>query len=161
MTTYFELPLWIDFDDILNRAAYFKDDLNQFDNDMQDSILQWVHDELFLSSDSSVNIKFKNNTFGGSPGSSMFSANSWDTAKLTTIVRQLQINAGAWAAAFTIDNPAGTGSLSGVSIDAFSVSNTMAKNNATAKDLANANQYGTQMQMLLNQRFNSRFMVGI
>jgi hypothetical protein len=161
MTTYFELPLWIDWDDILNRAAYFKNSLNQFDSDMQDGILMWVHDELFLSSDSSVDIKFKDNSLSGSPGSSMFSANSWDTAKLTTIVRQLQVNAGAWAAAFTIDNPAGTGSLSGVSIDAFSVSNTMAKNNATAKDLSNANQYGTKMQQLLDQRFNTRFLVGI
>ena len=161
MATYFELDLWIDFDDILNRAAYFKNSLNQFDPDMQDAILQWVHDELFLSSDISVNIKFKDDSLGGSPGSSMFSANSWDTAKLTTIVRQLQVNAGAWAAAFTIDNPAGTGSLSGVSIDAFSVSNTMAKNNATADDLANANQYGTKMQEILNQRFNTRLFVGI
>ena len=161
MTTYFELPLWINWDDILNRAAYFKNSLNQFDSDVQDAILQWVHDELYLSGDSSVNIKFKDGSFGGSPGSSMFSANGWNTAKLTTIVRQLQVNAGAWAASFTIDNPAGTGSLSGVSIDAFSVSNTMAKNNATADDLANANQYGTKMQELLNQRFNSRFMVGI
>lgn len=159
MTTYFELPLWIDWNDVLNRAAYFKNDLNQFDQSLQDAILQWVHDLLFLSSDSGVTIKFKDSTTGGSPGSSQYT--EWDLTTRTVAVRQLQTNAGAWAAAFTIDNPAGTGSLSGVSIDAFSISNTMAKNNATAQDLQNANQYGTMMQYWWNQRPQSRFMVGI
>ncbi len=159
MATYFELPLWIDFDDIMNRAAYFKDDIAQFDSDIQDSILQWVHDQLFLSADSGVPIKFKTGPNGGSPGSSQFSGLGWDLATRTAAIRQLQVNAGAWAAAFTIDNPAGTGSLSGVSIDAFSVSNTMAKNNATADDLANANQYGSQMMYWWNQRPQIKFMV--
>ena len=161
MTTYFSLPLWIDWDDVLNRAAYFKNDLNTFDSDTQDAILQWVHDQLFLSPDSGSTITFKNLSVGGSPGSSQFTGLNWDLAERSAAVRQLQINAGAWAAAFTIDNPTGTGSLSGVSIDAFSVTNTMAKNNATAKDLANANQYGTQMMYWWNQRPQTRFMVGI
>ena len=159
MTTYYELPLWIDFDDVVNRAAYFKSDISQFDQDIQDAILQWVHDQLFLSADSGAPITFKDASTGGSPGSSQFP--QWSGGELTVAVRQLQTNEGAWAAAFTIDNPAGTGSLSGVSIDAFSISNTMAKNNATAKDLSNANQYGTQMQYWWNQRYASRFMVGI
>ncbi len=109
----------------MNRAAYFKNDLVTFDSDMQDAILQWVHDKLFMSADSSVNVKFKDTTFGGSPGSSQYSKNNWDVHETTVAVRQLQVNTGAWAAAFTIDNPAGTGSLSGVSIDSFSISNTM------------------------------------
>jgi hypothetical protein len=150
MTTYFDLPLWIDWDDIMNRAAYFKDDLNQFDSDMQDAILMWVHDQLYLEADKGVPIKFKDNSMGGSPGSSQF--------KLA-LLRQLQIALGAWAAAFTIDNPAGTGSLSGVSIDAFSTSNTMSKNNSTFDDLNNANQYGTQAYQIWSQRFATRFMV--
>jgi len=151
MTTYFELPLWIDFDDIINRAAYFKDDLEQFDADIQDSILQWVHDQLYLPADAGVSIKFKDDTLGGSPGSSQF-----PLAQL----RQLQIALGAWGAAFTVDNPAGTGSLSSVSIDAFSTGNTMSKNNSTADDLNNANQYGTQAYQIWSQRPQTRFMVG-
>ena len=159
MTTYFELPLWIDWNDILNRAAYFKNSLNQFDSDMQDAILQWVHDELYLSADSSVNIKFKDNIFGGSPGSSQFSRNNWDTPTITAAVRQCQVNLGAWGAAATIDNPAGTGSLSSVSIDAFSTSNTMAKNNATADDLINFNQYGSAFMRFWNQRFGVHILI--
>lgn len=151
MTTYFELDLWIDWDDIMNRAAYFKDDLLLFDADMQDAILQWVHDYLFLEADRNVSIKFKDTTTGGSPGSSQFSRAA-STAERTTWIRQLQVALGAWAAAATIDNPAGTGSLSGVSIDAFSASNTMAKNNATAQDLLNFNQYGSQAYAILSQR---------
>jgi hypothetical protein len=160
MTTYFELPLWIDFNDIMNRAAYFKTSLARFDQDIQDAILQWVHDELYLSADSSVNIKFKDGSFGGSPGSSQFSRNNWDTNTITATVRGLQINLGAWAAAATIDNPAGTGSLSGVSIDAFSVSNTMAKNNATAEDIINFNQYGSAAMRFWNQRFGNHILIG-
>jgi hypothetical protein len=150
MTTYFDLPLWIDFDDIMNRAAYFKDDLSKFDSDIQDAILQWVHDQLYLPADAGVPIVFKDNSTGGSPGSSQFPL---------ALLRQLQISLGAWAAAFTIDNPAGTGSLSGVSIDAFSVSNTMAKNNATAEDLINANQYGSQAYAIWSQRPQTRIFI--
>ncbi len=150
MTTYFELPLWIDWSDIVNRANYFEDELNAMDPDVQDSILQWVHDQLYLQADNGVSITFKDNTTGGSPGSSQFDL---------TQLRQIQIALGAWGAAFTIDNPAGTGSLSGVSIDAFSISNTMAKNNSTAEDLNNANQYGTQAFQIWSQRFTSRMMI--
>ncbi len=150
MTTYFELPLWIDWSDIVNRANYFEDELNAMDPDVQDAILQWVHDQLYLPADSGVSITFKDSTTGGSPGSSQFDL---------TQLRQLQIALGAWGAAFTIDNPAGTGSLSGVSIDAFSISNTMAKNNSTAEDLNNANQYGTQAFQIWSQRFTSRMMI--
>ncbi len=157
MTTYFELPLWIDWDDIMNRAAYFKDDLDLFDAAMQDAILQWVHDKLFLEADRSTPIKFKNDSTGGSPGSSQFPRSS--VAERTTWIRQLQVATGAWAAAATIDNPAGTGSLSGVSIDAFSVSNTMAKNNATAADLMNFNQYGSQAYDIWSQRAESIMMI--
>lgn len=151
MTTYFELDLWIDWDDIVNRAAYFKDDLSKFDSDIQDAILQWVHDNLFLETDRSTPIKFKDDSTGGSPGSSQFPESA--IAERTTFIRQLQVATGAWAAAATIDNPAGTGSLSGVSIDSFSTSNTMAKNNATAEDLMNFNQYGSQAFAIWNQRF--------
>lgn len=151
MSTYFDLPLWIDFSDIINRAAYFKNDLSQFDSDIQDSILQWVHDQLYLEADITTSITFKDGSTGGSPGSSQF-----PLAQL----RQLQVSLGAWGAAATIDNPAGTGSLSGVSIDAFSVSNTMAKNNSEAKDLMNFNQYGSQAFAIWSQRPQTRFMVG-
>lgn len=150
MTTYFELPLWIDWTDVVNRASYFKTELNAMDPDIQDSVLQWVHDQLYLSADANVSITFKDSTTGGSPGSSQFDI---------TQLRQIQIALGAWGAAFTIDNPAGTGSLSGVSIDAFSISNTMAKNNSTAEDLDNANQYGTQAAQIWGQRFTSRMMI--
>jgi hypothetical protein len=160
MTTYFELPLWIDFDDIMNRAAYFKPSLARFDQDIQDSILQWVHDELYLSADHSVKIKLKDNSLSGSPGSSQFARNGWDINTITATIRGLQTNLGAWAAAATIDNPAGTGSLSGVSIDAFSVSNTMAKNNATAEDIINFNQYGSAAMRFWNQRFGNHLMIG-
>jgi len=152
MTTYFDLPLWIDWDDILNRAAYFKNDLNRFDQEMQDAILMWVHDQLYLVADEGVPITFKNGLKGGSPGSSQFPL---------ALLRQIQTALGAWGAAATIDNPAGTGSLSGVSIDAFSVSNTMAKNNSESKDLNNFNQYGTQAYQIWSQRPATRFMVGI
>jgi hypothetical protein len=151
MTTYFDLPLWIDWSDIENRAAYFKDDLQALDQDIKDSILQWVHDQLYLSADEGTNIKFKDNTLGGSPGSSQF-----PLAQL----RQLQIALGAWGASFTIDNPAGTGSLAGVGIDSFQISMTMAKNNSTATDLNNANQYGTQAYQIWSQRPQTRLMVG-
>lgn len=157
MTTYFELPLWIDWDDIMNRAAYFKDDIETFDQDMQDAILQWVHDQLFLELDRSNNIKFKDNSVGGSPGSSQFPRSP--VAERTSYIRQLQVATGAWAAAASIDNPAGTGSLSGVSIDAFSTSNTMAKNNATAEDLMNFNQFGSQAFSIWSQRAETRIMV--
>lgn len=150
MTTYFELPLWIDWDDIQNRAEYFRSDLELFSQESQDSVLQWVHDQLFLEADRGVSITFKDLSTGGSPGSSQFDI---------TLLRQLQISLGAWAAAFTIDNPAGTGSLSGVSIDSFSVSNTMAKNNSTAQDLNNANQYGTQAFQIWSQRPTTRMMI--
>lgn len=156
MTLYLELPLWINWDDIMNRAAYFKDDLDTFDSDVQDAILQWVHDYLFLESDRSTPIKFKDTTTGGSPGSSQIINGS--QSERTAWVRQMQTAVGAWAAAFTIDNPAGTGSLSGVSIDSFSTSNTMAKNNSTAEDLNNANQYGTQAAQLWKQRHNTIMM---
>jgi len=151
MTTYFDLPLWIDFNDVMNRAAYFKDDISKFDSDIQDAILQWVHDQLYLPADASTAIVFKDGSTGGSPGSSQF-----PLAQL----RQLQIALGAWGAAATIDNPAGTGSLSGVSIDAFSISNTMAKNNSEAKDLMNFNQYGSQAYAIWSQRPATRLMVG-
>lgn len=150
MTTYFELPLWIDWADVVNRADYFRTELEAMDPDVQDAILQWVHDELYLAADNNVSITFKDNTTGGTPGSSQFDI---------TQIRRIQPALGAWAAAFTIDNPAGTGSLSGVSIDAFSISNTMAKNNSTAMDLNNANQYGTQAFQIWSQRFTSRMMI--
>jgi hypothetical protein len=150
MATYFDLPLWIEWSDIVNRAYYFKDELDAFDEELQDSVLQWVHDQLYLEADKGVSIIFKDGSSGGSPGSSQFPL---------ALLRQLQIALGAWGAAFTIDNPAGTGSLSGVSIDAFSISNTMAKNNSTAEDLNNANQYGTQAFQIWSQRFGTRMMI--
>jgi len=150
MTTYFELPLWIEWQDIVNRALYFKSDLDRMEPDQQDSVLQWVHDFLYLEADAGVSIVFKDGSTGGSPGSSQFPL---------ALLRQLQIAIGAWAAAFTIDNAAGTGSLSGVSIDSFSISNTMAKNNSTAEDLMNANQYGTQAFHILQQRPQTRMMI--
>ncbi len=159
MATYFELPLWIDFDDIMNRADYFREDLEEMSSDTQDGILQWVHDQLYLTADEGVSITFKDGTSGGSPGSSQFSMNGWTQAEITVAIRNMQTNIGAWGASFTIDNPAGTGSLSGVSIDAFSVTNTMAKNNATADDLANANQYGTQAFWWWNQRVGTKIMI--
>lgn len=157
MALYLELDLWIDWNDIMNRAAYFKDDIGTFDKDVQDAILQWVHDQLFLEADRNVPIKFKSGSTGGSPGSSQFSGSP--IAERTTYIRQLQVSTGAWAAAASIDNPAGTGSLSGVSIDAFSVSNTMAKNNATAKDLQNFNQYGSQAYAIWLQRQETIMMI--
>jgi len=150
MTTYFLLPLWIDWSDIVNRAHYFKSELDNFDQNLKDSVLQWVHDQLYLPADAGVSITFKDETTGGSPGSSQFDI---------TQLRQIQIALGAWGAAFTVDNPAGTGSLSGVSINSFSISNTMAKNNSTAEDLNNANQYGTQAFQIWSQRFTSRMMI--
>jgi len=150
MTTYFELPLWIEWEDVILRAEYFRSDLEAFTQNAQDSVLQWVHDQLFLEADRGVSIVFKDSTTGGSPGSSQFDL---------SLLRQLQIAIGAWGAAFTIDNPAGTGSLSGVSIDSFSTSNTMAKNNSTADDLNNANQYGTQAYQIWSQRTNTRMMI--
>lgn len=157
MTTYFELPLWIDWEDVKNRADYFRPDLESFSQELQDSVLQWVHDDLFLDADRNNSITFKDSSTGGSPGSSQFSRSP--IAERTAYVRQLQIATAAWGAAFTIDNPAGTGSLAGVSIDAFSVANTMAKNNATADDLMNANQYGSQAYHIWSQRFATRLMI--
>lgn len=160
MTTYFELPLWIDWDDIKNRAIYFLADLQSFTQEQQDAVLQQVYDKLFMSADRANNVKFKDGSFGGSPGSSQFARNGWTVAETTSAIRQMQTNTGAWAASFAIDNPAGTGSLSGVSIDSFSVSQTMAKNNATADDLQNANQYGTEAAWWWNQRFGTHLMIG-
>jgi|GEM_PF-5921329 len=138
-----ELPLLITWDDILARAVGIKDDLEEFTKAEKDAVLQWVHDELYIEADKNTRVKFPDGSMSGSPGSSQF--------KLADL-RRLQINLGAWAAAFSSDNPAGTGSLSNVSIDAFSTSNTMAKNNATAPDLKNANQYGSVVTNILNQR---------
>lgn len=157
MTLYLELPLWINWDDIMNRAAYFKDDIETFDKDVQNAILQWVHDQLFLEADRNTPIKFKDDTTGGSPGSSQFSRSP--IAERTTWIRQLQVATGAWGTAASIDNPAGTGSLSSASIDAFSVSNTMAKNNATARDLMNFNQYGSQAYAIWLQRPETVMMI--
>ncbi|MBU2648518.1 hypothetical protein KKI24_27675 [bacterium] len=130
MTTDFTLNLLITFKDIQARAIDLRDELEDLDSSQRDSILQFVHDFCYLPSDSST------------PGDSLCPAN---------LIKQLQINVGAWYASFAMDNPAGTGSLSSVSIDSFSVSNTMAKNNATADDLINANQYGTMVYWIMSQ----------
>jgi len=138
MATSFILPLLITFDDIKVRASGVLQIAN-FSQAQQDSTLQFVHDWLYIPGDTST------------PG---------DAQDLTIgLVRQLQIAIGAWHAAFITDTPAGTGSLSGVSIDAFSVSNTMAKNNSTATDLLNANQYGTEAYEIMSQRPQTRIMI--
>lgn len=130
MTTDFELNLLITFDDIISRAYDLKDELEDLPGSVKDSILQYVHDFCYLTGDQST------------PGDSLLDVR---------LVKQLQVNIGAWYASFVIDNPAGTGSLSSVSIDSFSVGNTMAKNNATADDLLNANQYGTAAYWIMQQ----------
>lgn len=131
-------PLLITFDDIKNRAIGVSQ-LGFLTTDQQDSILQFIYDWLYLPADQNT------------PG---------DSQNLTTgQVRQLQINLGAWYGSFIVDTPAGTGSLAGVSIDAFNISNTMAKNNSTATDLLNANQFGTMVYELLSQRPETRIMI--
>lgn len=138
MSTSFILPLLITFDDIKVRASGIIQ-LASFTPDQEDATLQFVHDWLYISRDSATPGDSQNLTIGQ--------------------VRQLQIALGAWHAAFITDTPAGTGSLSGVSIDAFSISNTMAKNNSTATDLLNANQYGTEVYEILSQRPETRLMI--
>ena len=139
MTTSFILPLLITFDDIKVRASGVIG-ISNFTQDQQDATLQFVHDWLYIDSDTIT------------PGRSQ-------DIQYPGMVRQLQIALGAWHATFIIDQPAGTGSLSGVSIDAFSVSNTMAKNNSTATDLLNANQFGTEAYEILSQRPQTRLMI--
>ena len=139
MATTFILPLLITFDDIKVRASEVIQ-ISGFTQGQQDATLQFVHDWLYLNADNVT------------PGDSQ-------NIQYPGMVRQLQIVIGAWHAAFIIDTPAGTGSLSGVSIDAFSVSNTMAKNNSTATDLLNANQFGTEVYEILSQRPETRLMI--
>lgn len=150
MTTYFEADLLIQWSDIEARAKGIIDDLDDMEQSEKDSVLQWVHDELFLEADKGVKVRFPDGSMKATPGSSQF--------KLSEL-RRLQVNLGAWAASFSVDNPAGTGSLSGVSIGSFSISNTMAKNNATADDLKNANQFGSVVTNILRQRPRVHMMI--
>ena len=130
MATDFDLPLLITFVDIERRAKFLAPDFAEMDSDQKDSVLQFVHDFLLLERDT------------GTPGDSLYGIRH---------LKQLQTALGAWYASFTIDTPAGTGSQASVEIDSFVVKNTMAKNNAVAKDLMNANQYGTEAYHLMNQ----------
>lgn len=138
MTTNFILPLLIKFDDIKNRAYGISQKLDLLSSDQKDSILQFTHDFIYINADTRT------------PGDSSYPAQ---------LVFQLQVNVGAWYASFAIDNPAGTGSLSNVTIDSFSVSNTMAKNNAVSDDLLNANQYGSMVQWIMLQRPQALIMI--
>ena len=130
MATDFDLPLLITFVDIERRAKFLAPDFEDMNDDEKDAILQFVHDFLILDADVAT------------PGDSLYGIRH---------LKQLQTALGAWYASFTIDTPAGTGSQAQVEIDSFTVKNTMAKNNSTAKDLMNANQYGTEAYHLMNQ----------
>jgi len=143
MTTDFELPLLITWDDILSRAYGIREDFEDFEQSDKDAVLQWVHDELYVDADKNTKVKFPDGVKRATPGSSQYAL---------TEIRRLQINLGAWAAAFSVDNPAGTGSLASVSIESFSTTNTMAKNNAPFDDLKNANQFGTVVTDIMRQR---------
>ena len=133
-------PLLITFDNIRDRAFYLRNRLDSLTEDEKNSVLQFVHDWLFISSDQDT------------PGDSQLGLTMGD-------IRILQTNLGAWYVAFSFDNPAGTGSLSSVSINSFSVTNTLAKNNAQARDLLNANQYGTQAYEILTWRHQTVMMI--
>jgi len=132
MATDFELPLLITFQDVLNRAGTTKDALEELSNDERDSILQSVHDFLLLPADSST---------------------PFDSGlQSIRLVKQLQLHIALHVAVLALDNPAGTGSLSSVSIDSFSVGNTMAKNNSPFNDWLNMTQYGSVAWRILMNR---------
>lgn len=131
--------LLITFDDILSASSGSKAKLFRYTNAEKETCLQFVHDFMLLDNDS-VYVS--------------------DSRWLEHINRQLQTAIGCHYAVLQSDTPAGTGSMSGKSIESFSVSYTMAKNNAPFNDWLNMTQYGTRFLNIINQKDPSvRYMI--
>lgn len=133
----FEKELLITFNDLIAGARKNKQTLSKFTTEERDTCLQFIHDFMILDNDQVY-----------------VSDSRW---KAPTN-RQLQIAIGLHYAVLQSDTSAGTGSLSGKSIDSFSVSYTMAKNNAPFNDWMNMTQYGTRFLELIKRRdYSTRF----
>ena len=125
------LPLLITWTNIERRIKGASQNFcSNFDKDDQDEVLEYVHNHLRMSADSAT------------PGDSLFPTEEWK-------VKQLQIACGAALAALMVDNPAGTGSLSSVSIGDISQSNTMAWNNAAQNEFWLGTQYAREFHAIM------------
>ena len=99
------------------------------DERSQEVILQTIHDLLLVDGDKEFVM---------------------DSQFKTHVCRQLHQYFGLHIIALNTDTSAGTGSLSSQSIDSFSQTNTMAKNNSPFDDWLNMTQYGTTFLTIKN-----------
>jgi hypothetical protein len=115
--------LIINFEDIKANGIGILTQLNKIVTlEQEEAVLQKTHDILVLESDKQV---------------------VYDAEYPIHLCRQLQLTAGLHIASLSTDTAAGTGSVSNETIDSFSRSNTMAKNNAEADDWWNMTHFGT------------------
>ncbi len=140
MALFLLKQLLVTFDDLINGAIKSRAKLLKFTLAEQETCLQYIHD-FFV---------FPNND------ATYVSDSEWPDH----INRQLQLAIGLHYASLQMDTPAGTGSLSNKSIDSFSVSNTMAKNNAPFDDWLNMTHYGTRyLELVRRNDYATRFAI--
>ena len=124
MALVLEKLLLINFDDLVANGLGVSNQLDLFDTGAKkDAVLQAIHDILVLPQADKIYCM--------------------DSRFPDYICRQLHIKAGLHIAVSNSDTSAGTGSVSSQTIDSFSQSNTMAKNNAKEDDWWNMTQFGT------------------
>jgi len=139
MSLILDKQLLINFDTLVAGSIGSEVDLKRFDQNNRDSVLQFVHDFMLLDNDQ-IYVS--------------------DSRYKQHINRQLQLAIGLHCSVLLFDTPAGTGSLSGKNIDSYSVSYTMAKNNAPFNDWLNMTQYGTRfLELMRRTEFETRLMI--
>lgn len=129
MALVLKKQLLITWQDLVDSGVGISTTLSLFDSGgKRDRVLQKIHNLTYLDAD---NVYCMDSRFS------------------LEICTELQIALGLHILSRTGDTAAGTGSIANQTIDSFSQSNTMAKNNAPFDDARNMTQYGTDFYNII------------